>query len=114
MSEEKIEFLLSEIGNIENKLENLLKNSDFEGFSKSLEERYLLLKQLEYYKTDPRVLEVVNNILKKDSARHDLIIDQINKLKVNQLQIQKSKKAMKNGYLKVEEGMRRHNINKSG
>ena len=36
MSEEKIEFLLSEIGNIENNLDNSLKNRDIEGFSKTI------------------------------------------------------------------------------
>jgi hypothetical protein len=114
MIKEEIESIISEIEKIENNLDDSIKNSDFEEFSKSLNKRYLLLQKLESYKTDLRVLEFVNNILKKDSIRQNLIEKQINELKDDQLQIQKSKKAMKNGYLRVDEEMRRHNINKSG
>ncbi|HOB16199.1 MAG TPA: hypothetical protein PK894_01690 [Defluviitoga sp.] len=113
MSYNELEFIISEIEKIESVLDNLIKNSDFEELSKSLDRRYALLEQLEDYKTDPRVLTFVNDILEKDIHRHNLIKEQIEKLKNNQLEIQKSKKAMKNGYLKVEEEIRRHDIDKS-
>jgi len=109
-----IEEIISKINQKEKILDDSLKNDDFEAFSKSLEERFKLLKQLEPFKNEMTVKNVTESILKKDSERSKTIEDKMRKIKVDQFNVQTSKKAMKKGYLKIEESISRHKINKSG
>ncbi|MDY6895292.1 MAG: hypothetical protein SVO01_07765 [Thermotogota bacterium] len=109
-----IEEIISKINKKEETLDDSLKNDDFETFSKTLEERFELLKQLEPFKTETAVKNVIENILKKDSERSKSIEEKMRRIKGDQLNVQMSKKAMKKGYLKIEESISRHKINKSG
>jgi len=109
-----IEEIISKINKKEETLDDLLKNDDFETLSKTLEERFELLKQLEPFKTETAVKNVIENILKKDSERSKSIEEKMRKIKGDQFNVQMSKKAMKKGYLKIEESISRHKINKSG
>ncbi|KUK79980.1 MAG: Uncharacterized protein XD96_1724 [Petrotoga mobilis] len=109
-----LEEIISEINKKEKNLDDSLKNDDFQTFSKLLEERFELLKQLEPFKTETAVKNVIENILKKDSERSKNIEEKMQKIKVDQINVQVSKKAMKKGYLKIEESISRHKINKSG
>jgi len=109
-----IEEIISKINKKEKILDDSLKNDDFETFSKTLEERFELLKQLEPFKTETAVKNTIENILKRDSERSKSIKEKMKKIKVDQFNVQVSKKAMKKGYLKIEESMSRHKINKSG
>jgi succinate dehydrogenase/fumarate reductase flavoprotein subunit len=109
-----IEEIISKINKKEETLDDSLKNDDFETLSKTLEERFELLKQLEPFKTETAVKNVIENILKKDSERSKSIEEKMRKIKGDQFNVQMSKKAMKKGYLKIEESISRHKINKSG
>ncbi|PNR97887.1 hypothetical protein X927_10400 [Petrotoga mexicana DSM 14811] len=109
-----IEEIISKINKTEEILDGSLKNNDFETFSKTLEERFELLKQLEPFRTEITVKNIIENILKKDSERSKSIEKKMRKIKDDQFNVQVSKKAMKKGYLKIEESMSRHKINKSG
>ena len=106
--------LKEKLEKIESKLDEYLNSNDFEKFSKSLEFRFSLLKEIEAYKENPETQTIVQDILKKDLEREKRIKEQFEKIKIQQLNLQKSKNAMKTGYLKVEENMSRHKINKSG
>ncbi|PNR92862.1 hypothetical protein [Petrotoga sp. 9PWA.NaAc.5.4] len=106
--------LKEKLEKIESKLDEYLNSNDFENFSKSLEFRFSLLKEIEVYKENPETQNIVQDILKKDLEREKRIKEQFEKIKIQQLNLQKSKNAMKTGYLKVEENMSRHKINKSG
>lgn len=110
----EIEEYLKQISKIEESLDESLKKEDFDIFSKFLENRYEILKKLEQFKDNPSVKNMTDKILKKDKERSQIINNKIESLKENQLTVQSSKKAMKNGYLKVEESIARHRINKSG
>lgn len=106
--------IINEINKKEKALDDSLKTDDFGTFSKLLEERFELLKQLEPFKTETSVKNIIENILKKDSERSKSIEEKMKKIKGDQFNVQVSKKAMKKGYLKVEESLSRHKINKSG
>ncbi len=109
-----IEELISKINKKENTLDDSLENDNFEIFSKTLEERLELLKQLEPFKNELAVKNVLEKILKKDSERSKSIEEKMKKIKGDQFNVQVSKKAMKKGYLKIEESLSRHKINRGG
>lgn len=116
MSELNNEILkvINELELIEKKLDSDIEKEDFIHYNSLLESRMKTFKKMENFLENDNVKGILKNILEKDKKRTELINEKLNKLKGDQLNIQKGKNAIKKGYYNVQEGLRRKKIDKSG
>ncbi|BBE31406.1 hypothetical protein OSSY52_15470 [Tepiditoga spiralis] len=112
--DKELDNIINELEKIEIKLDLFYKKGDFVSYNNALDFRFKLLKKLQIYNEEKRVKEIIQKIIKKDEIRKDGIKEKMNNIKKQQVNLQTGKRAIKNGYYNIQEGLRRKKIDKSG
>lgn len=111
---EELDNIIEELVKIEKKLDLFYEKEDFISYNNALDFRFKLLRKLEFYTESQKAQEILQKIIKKDELRKQGIKEKMINLKKQQTNLQTGKRAIKNGYYNIQEGLRRKKIDKSG
>jgi 6-pyruvoyl-tetrahydropterin synthase len=111
---EEINNLIMDLDKIENLIDRIILNGDFETLPKILEQRKKILEKMTTFAYSDLIKNRVMKVIEDDQERINKIKPEMESLK-NQLKItNKGKVAIKNGYLKVQEEFIKRKFNSNG
>ncbi|OQY10073.1 MAG: hypothetical protein B6I29_02230 [Marinitoga sp. 4572_148] len=111
---EDIQKLIENLNKIENLIDRIITNEDFETLPSILEERKKLLEKMVKYASSQSIQDRIDIMLKDDERRMNKMQTEMKKIK-NQLKTTNTgKKAIKHGYMKIQEEFSRRRFNSNG
>lgn len=106
--------LLKELIIIENKIDEVIKNNNYENILHLLDERKTIFKKLEKYKNEDKIKHQIEKIIESDKERYSLIKNNLESIKISSKDIQTGKKAIKKGYFSYRNEMRSKKFDGNG
>ncbi|WGS65479.1 coiled-coil domain-containing protein [Marinitoga aeolica] len=111
---EEIKNLIEDLNKIENLIDRIILNEDFETLPKILEQRKKILDKMVKYSSSLLIKNRVEKLTEDDKKRINKIKSEMEKVKKQIKTANKGKVAIKNGYMKIQEEISRRRFNSNG
>ncbi|GAB6188268.1 hypothetical protein JCM30566_00070 [Marinitoga arctica] len=111
---EEIQKIIESLDNIEKLIDRIIINEDFETLPKILDQRKKILEKMAIYSSSDLIQNRINKLLNDDKKRIIEIQNEMGKIK-NQLKTANTgRRAIKNGYMKIQEEFSKRRFNSNG
>ncbi|WP_129409835.1 hypothetical protein [Marinitoga lauensis] len=111
---EEIKNLIEDLNKIENLIDRIIVNGDFETLPKILDQRKKILEKMTNFSSNELIQNRIDKLLKIDEARINTIKNEMEKIKSQLKTTNIGKKAIKHGYMKIQEEFTRRKFNSNG
>jgi lauroyl/myristoyl acyltransferase len=109
-----IKRLIEDLDKIENLIDRIIHNGDFETLPKILDQRKSILEKMVIFSSSQLIQDRVNKLLEDDKKRVEIIKPEMEKIRQLLKTTNRGKTAIKNGYMKVQDEVAKRRFNSNG
>ncbi|KAF2956104.1 hypothetical protein [Marinitoga sp. 38H-ov] len=109
-----IKILIENLDKIENLIDRIIYNGDFETLPKILDQRKSILEKMLIFSSSQLIQDRIDKLLEDDKKRIEIIKPEMEKIKQMLKTTNKGKIAIKNGYMKVQDEVAKRRFNSNG